>query len=333
MPTNPFPQTAAALIAAKEAANSGVPYSNAIATSGIMAGFRQDCSGLADFVLNAIGKNVQGATTVTLPNYLQKGQGGTTGITFWDKPLPGQSGHVIMDIGGQWFESGGMSGGGPHQMTAADAAAELGVSSVDNIQAGTTPRGFVAYTPGDPTQRATLSQLWIDAGGAPKLANTMAAIAMAESSGNVGATNDNANGTIDLGLWQINSGGTNPAWPQYNPQQLLSDPLYNAQAAVAVERTQGLQAWTTYNNGAYKQFLGQKGPMIKLGPGPNGGIVRPGGQNAGAPSSSVPDALTAYTTLRDIPRTAPPGSKNPFSWWLASFTDDWDSLNTTDQGS
>jgi hypothetical protein len=287
-----------------------------------MKGFRQDCSGLADYILAAIGKDPQGATTVGLPNYLQKGQGGASGITFWDRPLPGQSGHVIMDIGGQWFESGGQDSGGPHQMTDTAVASELGVSSVKDLAniGGATPRGFIAYTPGDPTQRETLSQLWIDAGGSPKLARIMAAIALAESSGQIGATNKNTDGSTDRGLWQINS-----VHAQYDAQRLLTDPLYNAQAAVAIERSSGLTAWTTYTSGAYKQFLGMKGPMVKVG-----GITRPGGQNVSQePASSIPGTLSSYTSLRDMPRAAPPGTKNPVQWWLASFTDDWSNVNAS----
>lgn len=93
---------------------------------------------------------------------------------------------------------------------------------------------------------AQLEGLWNQAGGDPSKAAIMAAIAMAESSGNSQATNHNSNGTTDEGLWQINT-----VWPQYQ----TFDPLGNAKGAVAIEQQQGLDAWSTYNSGAYKQFL------------------------------------------------------------------------------
>jgi hypothetical protein len=144
----------------------------------------------------------------------------------------------------------------------------------------------------------------------------MAAIALAESGGRIDATNKNTNGTIDRGIWQINSSHT-----QFDAQRLLSDPLYNAQAAVAIFKSQGLTAWTTYTSGAYRQFLsGASGAQIQ-----GYGGTRPGGQPAGAPQTQ--QTLQEYVSLRDMPRTAPPGTKNPFQWWLASFTGNWQTLN------
>lgn len=171
-----------------------------------------------------------------------------------------------------------------------------------------------------------LAQLWIQAGGDPRLANTMAAIAMAESSGRVNAQGSNTNGTVDRGLWQINSSHT-----QFDGQRLLSDPLYNAQAAVSIEKSQGLTAWTTFTSGAYKRFLGAASKVTPNYGGPNGGVVRPGGNASAGPT--VQDKLKEYVSLRDAPRTAPPGTKNPFAWWAASFTGKWDNLTGTGDGS
>jgi hypothetical protein len=168
---------------------------------------------------------------------------------------------------------------------------------------------------GNPT--TDLAQLWIDAGGNPHVANTMAAIALAESGGKVDATGKNTNGTTDYGLWQINSSHT-----QFDPQRLTSDPLYNAQAAVAVFKTQGLTAWTTYVSGAYRNFL-SGAANAQYTPGPGYGGTRPGGQAPGDTGATSEQYLQEYVSLRDTPRTAPPGTKNPFQWWAASFTDNW----------
>lgn len=80
---------------------------------------------------------------------------------------------------------------------------------------------------------------------------TFMGIAMAESSGNPNATHSNSNGTIDQGLFQINSVHQGNPWYPSNP----FDPLQSAKAALAIYQSQGLGAWTVYNTGAYKKFL------------------------------------------------------------------------------
>ena len=148
----------------------------------------------------------------------------------------------------------------------------------------------------------TLANLWIQAGGSPHLANLMAAIALAESGGQVGQKGGpNNNGTYDYGLWQINSSHS-----QFDQNRLLSDPLYNAQAAVSVYKSQGLTAWSTYNSGAYKTFLSQGSSAAPNYGGDSGGRVRPGGETSGSGSGTVLDA-----SLFD------PGSidLNPFDLW------------------
>jgi hypothetical protein len=92
---------------------------------------------------------------------------------------------------------------------------------------------------------AQLQQLWTSAGGDAPSADTMAAIALAESHGNPADVNSNASEghTGSWGLWQING----DAHPQYDHASLLN-PAYNASAAVAVKASQGLTAWSTYTH-------------------------------------------------------------------------------------
>lgn len=101
---------------------------------------------------------------------------------------------------------------------------------------------------------AQLEQLWIAQGGDPAFAPIMAAIAMAESSGDV--TNTTGDNGTSWGLWQIHY----PVHPQFNPPQLLGAG-YNANAAIQLS---GLAAgnnggpawfakgantpWTTWNS-------------------------------------------------------------------------------------
>lgn len=195
------------------------------------------------------------------------------------------------------------------------ARATTGYSEGQATPAGQSYRQQVIQGQGNSN---SLAQLWIEAGGNPALANTMAAIALAESSGRVDATNKNSNGTTDYGLWQINSSHT-----QFDSQRLLSDPLYNAQAAVSVFKSQGLTAWTTYTSGAYRQFLaGAASAQIQ-----GYGGTRPGGQPADQSGQDTSENyLQEYVSLRDTPRTAPPNTKNPFQWWSASFLDNWDQI-------
>lgn len=58
------------------------------------------------------------------------------------------------------------------------------------------------------------------------------------------------------------------------------------------------------------------------------GGTRPGGQpvtgSGGSSDGQAVDALfTSYQQEINMPRVAPPGTKNPFSWWLMSFTGVW----------
>jgi len=211
---------------------------------------------------------------------------------------------------GYWDPSTGRPVGAPGYTEGRVTAA--GTQFAQDISRGGTGTGVGPSTPGMGGQQSTLAQLWIQAGGKPGLANLMAAIAMAESGGKVDAEGSNANGTTDNGLWQINSSHT-----QYDIARLRSDPLYNAQAAVAIEKSEGLKAWTTYTSGAYKAFLSTASRATYT-------LTRPGGEAVGAkPASGVPQVFDQYVSLRDMPRTAPPNTSNPFQWFLASFTGDW----------
>jgi lysozyme-like protein len=97
-----------------------------------------------------------------------------------------------------------------------------------------------------------LEALYVQAGGSPKLAPVMAAIAKAESGGRTDARHVNRDGSIDQGLWQINSSnsGLYQGKNIYNPQE-------NAQVAVRLAEHSGkrLANWTTYTSGAFRKFL------------------------------------------------------------------------------
>ena len=113
-----------------------------------------------------------------------------------------------------------------------------------------------------------LEEAWIRAGGSRALAPLMAAIALAESSGDPAATNptDNNGTQTSWGLWQISDGTHNMPSPD------ILTPMGNARAAVAKYQSQGLGAWGTYTSGAYRVFYRGNIPPGQL---PQGGGSQP----------------------------------------------------------
>ena len=123
---------------------------------------------------------------------------------------------------------------------------------------------------------AQLEGLWIQAGGNRAVAPVMAAIALAESSGNPGAINktDNYGRQTSWGLWQISDGTHNM------PVANILDPLVNAQQAVAKYNASGFAPWGTYTTGAYTQFL-PKGYQAPAAVNVSGGGGSSGGGGGG----------------------------------------------------
>lgn len=105
---------------------------------------------------------------------------------------------------------------------------------------------------------AELKELWIKNGGSPADAATAAAIAMAESGGRATARNTNKNGSVDIGLWQINSvhrGAFGLPKDLQAFEAFLTNPNNNAKAAVAIKKVQGWNAWVAYKNNKHLPFL------------------------------------------------------------------------------
>lgn len=140
---------------------------------------------------------------------------------------------------------------------------------------------------------AQLEGIWIQAGGPATAAPIAAAIAMAESGGNTTATNNDSNGTVDRGLWQINS--------VHGDTQSTYDVMGNARAAVAISNQgQNWSPWVTYNNGRYQAFLQTNVPPDTSAP--------INGTNAQVNQS------TANLTANTGPLIG--GLKDPFNWFL-----------------
>ena len=75
---------------------------------GPQAGY--DCSGFVSAVLHAGGYLSQPVDTTALPQQAGMEPGPGQYVTVYDRALPGQSGHVIIEINGQFYESGGSHG-------------------------------------------------------------------------------------------------------------------------------------------------------------------------------------------------------------------------------
>jgi cell wall-associated NlpC family hydrolase len=69
-----------------------------------------DCSGFVSAVLHAGGYLSEPADTTALPSQPGILSGPGQYVTVYDRAQPGSSGHVIIEIDGQFYESGGMAG-------------------------------------------------------------------------------------------------------------------------------------------------------------------------------------------------------------------------------
>ena len=102
-----------------------------------------------------------------------------------------------------------------------------------------------------------LEQLWVDQGGSRAAADMAAAIAQAESGGDPNAVDYDSNGSVDRGLWQINS---------VHGSLSTFDVDANARAAIELSSNgTDWEPWVTYQTGAYRQFLQSSPPPVTLG--------------------------------------------------------------------
>ena len=129
------------------------------------------------------------------------------------------------------------------------AAKEAGTFKVE------TPRGLI--TPMGDTE---ILQLAFNQGFNDRDAVKLLAIALAESSGDPEAHNDDAStGDDSYGLWQINMlgdmGPERRAALGLISNDQLNDPTINAMAMRYIFKQQGFNAWSVYKSGKYREFL------------------------------------------------------------------------------
>jgi hypothetical protein len=180
---------------------------------------------------------------------------------------------------------------------------------------------------------AQLEGLWIQAGGDPSQAATMAAVALAESGGNPSALNatDNGGKQSSYGLWQVSTGthtAPSPGW---------ADPLTNAQLAVQKMQTQGITAWGTYDSGLYQQFM-----ESNVAPATDTSDSQGGPSAGNEPSTSSATAVNspqdfANAVLAQLGAPTSQANVNFLVAWMAREGGNWGNtasynpLNTTQQ--
>ena len=152
-----------------------------------------------------------------------------------------------------------------------DLVAALGLKKEDGGKLDSTkPPGAGAPQPGEDAAPGSYPSGTYDAKKLAQLAKSvgmpedkiplMVAIALGESGGRTDAHNP-VPPDDSYGLWQINMiGSLGPARRKQfglKSDDELKDPVKNAKAALAILNSQGLNAWSVYSSGTYKQYLPQ----------------------------------------------------------------------------
>ena len=121
--TQNFAKTVSALGAPYSQANHAASFSQGLA---LIKKYGTDCSGLVSLLLGPRGAGVLSSpqTTDTIESQpgIQPGRGAH--ITMWNRPYVGGNSHIFMQIGKDWFESGG-NAGGVRQISNAEAMQEM----------------------------------------------------------------------------------------------------------------------------------------------------------------------------------------------------------------
>lgn len=119
--------------------------------------------------------------------------------------------------------------------------------SITGRARGGWARQAARFAQGGKVGYARLEGLWRAAGGSQRAQAIAAAVAMAESGGDPRALGRNQDGSVDRGLWQINS---------VHGALSVFDQVANAKAAVKISKDGTYwKPWTVYRTGAYRRFM------------------------------------------------------------------------------
>lgn len=134
----------------------------------------------------------------------------------------------------------------------------------------------------------------------------MAAIAMAETRGSGDTNAHNTTPPDDsYGPWQINMyGSLGPSRRKafgLSKNEDLFNPLTNALAAKKIANSQGLSAWSTYNDQKYKQYM-------------SGSPAEPVDQASAETVSAVPDVAGSLADIASTSLAAATWISTPNNW-------------------
>lgn len=258
---------------------------------------------------------------------------GTGGIEvgYWDTATGRAAGYV------PGVTSGGSTPSGRSFLAQIGRATPNG-SQRGSVRATPSPSTIPQATPAGTGPNATLWAAAILQGiGAPtNQANISSMLGWFANEGG-GGENNPLNTTLKTGA---STGAINSAGVQgYNsPKAGVSATvatLRNYPAIVAALRSgQGLantsgktaSELSTWSGGGYSSItpVPSSARGLKIGKIGYGG-TRPGGESTNQKDSGqgVDQLFKDYQDELNIPRAAPPGTKNPLQWWLMSFTDKW----------
>lgn len=165
------------------------------------------------------------------------------GVHYWDSDTKWPTDPVKAVLQGKALPA--PSGQTP--ATAVAAAVGAGTQGQETAAGGNS--GSAGITNGS---KSSIESLWTGNGGSSGTANIAAAIALAESSGQAGATSSNPDGGTNVGLWQLDTRGVGAG---YTVDQ-LKDPATNARVTIMGSANgTNWSAWETFATGAYKKYL------------------------------------------------------------------------------
>lgn len=140
------------------------------------------------------------------------------------------------------------------ECTKADGTPVPGAVPVEQL---TAAGDFGGQAVGGALTMEEVADLWVRHGGAPSQARTAAAVASAESGRRPTAVNaSNTNGSVDRGLFQMNTIHDTPGDPLLpGPPCSTFDLNRNVECAVHLQRIGGWTHWVAHDTGAYLRFL------------------------------------------------------------------------------
>lgn len=172
-------------------------------------------------------------------------------------------------------------------------------------------RAYAAcHRPGVATISGAQVAALVKAAGFPDAVHVpMVAISKAESGWNTTAVNTgNSNGSVDRGLFQINS------VHGFDANRLVNDAKYNTQCAKDVYDRQGLGAWSVYNSGKWRAYEAEARQAVAQSDNVTGSPVLAGGGDSSGSSLTYGPPGPQYTNAGvGTPMVAAEDTGNPLT--------------------